>query len=373
MKFEPRLPTIAVARGSRAMTKGKGTSFVPVEHSPPKDDDDELNLVDGNMDLDTFNASIDRVLDEMEVEAEIEADEDEEDGGANDEVEYVVAISDRFAKGGQMKRPRSSLTSESKPTSLFLRLLFALLVLGTSAGIFNFKMESASFGYCDTGKNTNDALEKAKMEWNAVEACNRENRTLLYLPSLSGAMENPECPAPPLVPVPHPQKCTPCPKHGSCSQFMVTCNTGYILRPNSILFFLPPLSIAASRLELSPSLPPSELLWKLISGALDGFPGMGPVAFPPRCLEDPRRKRNIGVLGKAIESILGQERGKRVCAGDLRNDVKDIEGGEAKKWGVELAGLKETMKRKTAVRLMVFPQQILINFWTAATSTADLR
>jgi hypothetical protein len=348
VKFEPRLPSsVTVSRSTRAMSKGKEISFVPVEHGSPRDEDDELNLVDDDIDPDTFNASIDRALDEMEVEAEVEVDEDEED--EDDGRRYNVAVSSRLAKGGQLKRPHST-TPQSRTTPLVFRLLFVLLALGTSAGILNYKMESASFGYCDTGKNTNDALENAKREWNAVEACNRENRTHLYLPSLSGAAENPECPPPPLAPFPHPQKCTPCPKHGSCSQYTVTCDTGYLLRNHQLFFFLPPLPSTASTLELSLSLSPPEFIWKLVSGAVDGFPSFGPVAFPPRCVEDPRRKRNIGVLGKAIESILGQERGRRVCAGDLKEDVKEIEGGEAKKWGVELVGLKETMKRKTAVR-----------------------
>lgn len=349
LKFEPRLPPSVVAQGSRTMPKGKRASFVPVEYGNLVDEDDELNIVDRSADAIGFDTSIDRRLDEMEVAAEIEEDE-EEDDNEDDGVEYNVAVSHRLAKGGQLvKRPRPPTTPESRSTPFF-RLLLALFALGTSVGLVNYKMESAPLGYCDTGKNTNDALEKAKRDWNAVEACNRENRTLLYLQSLSGTLENPECPPPPLVPLPHPQRCTPCPEHGSCTQNTVTCDTGYLLRPHPVLFFLTPLSSTASSLELSPSLSPSELVWKLVSGATDGLPGFGPVAFPPRCLEDPKRKRNIGVLGKAIEAILGQERGRRVCAGDQKNDVKEIEGGEAKKWGMELAGLKETMKSKTAVR-----------------------
>jgi hypothetical protein len=90
-----------------------------------------------------------------------------------------------------------------------------------------------------------------------------------------------------------------------------------------------------------------------LSIGLDGFPGFGSVALRPRCVEDPKRKRNIGALGKAIESLLGQERGHRLCAGGKVIDdvVMDIDGGDAKKWGVELERLRDAMKRKTPVNL----------------------
>jgi hypothetical protein len=70
-------------------------------------------------------------------------------------------------------------------------------------------------------------------------------------------------------------------------------------------------------------------------------------------VEDPKRKRNIGALGKAIESLLGQERGRRLCAGGKLMDdvVMDIDGGDAKKWGVELEKLRDAMKKKTPVGL----------------------
>jgi len=91
-----------------------------------------------------------------------------------------------------------------------------------------------------------------------------------------------------------------------------------------------------------------------LSMVLDGLPGFGSVALPPRCMEDPKRRRNIGALGKAIESLLGQERGHRLCAGGKAVDevVMDIEGGDAKKWGVELEKLRDVMKKKTPPHLL---------------------
>jgi len=94
------------------------------------------------------------------------------------------------------------------------------------------------------------------------------------------------------------------------------------------------------------------LICKTTSVVLDGLPGLGSIALPPRCLEDPTRKRNIGALGKAIEVLLGQERGVRLCAGGkILSRIMKPEGGEAKKWGVELRQLRETMRKKTSVSL----------------------
>jgi len=90
-----------------------------------------------------------------------------------------------------------------------------------------------------------------------------------------------------------------------------------------------------------------------LSDSLNGLPGFGSIALPPRCLEDPNRRRLIGVLGRNIENTLGKEHGKRVCAGGkaIQEHVKESDGGEAKKWGVELSELKILMRKKTFVRL----------------------
>jgi hypothetical protein len=59
----------------------------------------------------------------------------------------------------------------------------------------------------------------------------------------------------------------------------------------------------------------------------------------------------IGKLGRSIEGFLGKERGRRVCVGGKAiQHVNDSDGGEAKKWGVELSKLKETMRKRTPVR-----------------------
>jgi hypothetical protein len=88
-----------------------------------------------------------------------------------------------------------------------------------------------------------------------------------------------------------------------------------------------------------------------LSDIADGLPGLGPIAFPPSCVEDPRRKWKIGQLGKAIDSVLAAERGRRLCMGIDPN--KPMDGGDAKRWGYEIQKLKEKlkddMKRKAPV------------------------
>ena len=94
-----------------------------------------------------------------------------------------------------------------------------------------------------------------------------------------------------------------------------------------------------------------ELAHTALSLVADGLPGLGPVAFPPRCVEDPRRKRHIGALGKAVEAMLAAERGRRLCAGvrPAEGTAQQGEAEEAKRWGVEVEVLKGTIRKKTAV------------------------
>ncbi|KAI0302261.1 Man1-Src1p-C-terminal domain-containing protein [Russula brevipes] len=238
---------------------------------------------------------------------------------------------------------RPSLRSGVSPLLRFLVVLasfLAYLIVGP------YKAQSAALGYCDTGSKTNDILERLRTRNTAIEACNRENRTSLYLPTPS--VEEVPCPAPPLLPF-FPDECTPCPEHATCTPNSVSCEHGFLLRPHPLLSFisLPPSDTLSPHSQLAPS---SNAVLKVIATTLDGMPGLGPVALPPRCVEDPKRKRHIGVLGKAIEAVLGLERGKRLCVSEVP-PIQDTEGGEAKRWGMHLDALREAMKAKTAPQL----------------------
>lgn len=146
----------------------------------------------------------------------------------------------------------------------------------------------------------------------------------------------------------------------------MTCDNGYILRSHPLLSLLPvPGTSSSSSLSsaalntftrpgslLSPSADIPELVYSAISLLLDGIPGIGPVALAPRCAEDPRRRRHIGALGKAIEAMLAAERGRRICAGMGADGPEGDDATEAQRWGLELGKLKDDLKKKTAPNLL---------------------
>jgi Man1-Src1p-C-terminal domain len=352
--FDPQLPAL------EKLPAPKFIRATPAEHSSPlravepktEDSDDELNLVGGPTDVtDVIGEGSSPVKDEQNAE-----DDSNPDILADQSI--AIAISQRIAEGGEeLSRPATSPRSHHGVSSRIFQLFYTAVMLLICGVALNYKMESAPIGYCDRGSRTNNYLEELRGRRSAVESCNRENRTLLYLPRLSARSESDgadltPCPLPPLLPLPHPDSCAPCPNHAICSQDSVVCDVGYILRAHPLLSFLP-ASASARNVNLSLSSPPVDLLWKVLSVGLDGLPGFGSIALPPRCVEDPKRKRNIGALGKAIESVLGQERGRRLCTGGKMMDeiVMDIDGGDAKKWGVELENLRDKMKKKTPVSL----------------------
>ena len=302
-----------------------------------------------------------------ELPEEVAFDDDGGGGGGGDfspdeeleepeESKQTNAISRIIAEGGTVvRRPESS--SGGFPVFRLLFLLFAVLP-SAWFGLLPYKADSASIGYCDAGKATNDVLEGFRAKRAAIEACNRENRTTLYvLPAAAASgvpdetreqeRDEPECPYPPLMPAP--DSCTPCPEHATCTAHSVECNSGYIIRLHPLLSLLPIPVTNSTPVSQDKISAPVKAILDAVSVGLDGMPGMGSVALPPRCVVDPRRRRHIGVLGKAIESALGQERGRRLCAGDPPL-VKEEDGGEAKRWGIEVAKLKERTKRNISVR-----------------------
>jgi len=273
----------------------------------------------------------------------------EEEGYGESESQIDEAIARLESEnGGTLEIP--SLVSTSRPMQLFARILVCLVFLGSTYAVFSYKSESSSIGYCDRDSNSSRALEDVVSRHAAPEACFRENSVLSSLDPSERESEKAPCPLPPLIPIPHPTSCTPCPDHASCTQFSVICDSGYLLKPHILFSFIP---ITPSRSSLTTSHIPqlTKGFFKAISSLTDGLPGFGSIAFPLRCLEDPQRKRNIGALGKAIESKLGRERGRRVC----HSLPSEAQGGflEAVKWGIEENKLREAFRENTPVRLSV--------------------
>ncbi|KAH6918620.1 Man1-Src1p-C-terminal domain-containing protein [Coprinopsis sp. MPI-PUGE-AT-0042] len=294
---------------------------------------------------------------EQEEQLDVPEEQEEVEQLALEEEQALEELEEELSLDQASENELVVSTHASTSPNLIVRALTLILAGLVVAYGWKYKSDSAAIGFCDTGSQTNNALEDLRSYRAAVEACNRENRTDLYLPPLENSSTTDPgkvipCPLPSLIPLPHANACTPCPRHATCSQFSVQCDTGYLLKPHPLLLFFPdpPQSL---NLTLSSASTPSETVWAILSAGLDGLPGFGPIALPPRCALDPRRQKNIGALGKAMESLLAQERGRRLCSGgkELSNTYPEGEGGEARKWGMDLQTLGESVKRKASNRL----------------------
>ncbi|KAJ2916040.1 hypothetical protein MD484_g4372, partial [Candolleomyces efflorescens] len=320
----------------------------PLRFTPsPAQKPSNFNFYEDEPSVDELN-----IVDEIKEEEQIAVIEEEDEGPVEEVVEEAVSEDEEEVKVEEEEDLETMLSADLQNAEEHSRVLVAHT---PRSGVVTTLSQIVAALMIAAAGTTNNALEGLRANRLAIEACNRDNRTTLYLPSLRSENEQEDptpCPLPPLVPIPLPNSCTPCPQHASCKQFSVHCDNGYILRPNALLGFLPN---PPSSFDLSPStsMAPSELAWALISETLNGLPGLGSIALPPRCALDPKRQRNIGVLGKAMESLLAQERGRRLCVGgqDLDKEYNEKEGGEARKWGIEIEQLRELMKRKTSPRL----------------------
>ena len=232
---------------------------------------------------------------------------------------------------------------------IFARGIIWLFILFTGYSSFQYKLESSAIGFCDTGSNTSRALREVLAKRLAIDECIRETagQTLDVEQGTIGDA----CALRPLISLPHPKSCTPCPEHASCGQFDVFCDSGYLIKPNILLSFIP-VKPSSSELSTKHASYLAELFFQAVSAVTDGLPGLGSVALPPRCAEDPQRRRNIGSLGKAIESALAKERGRRVCLGNNFDDR--ISQEDAMRWGVEVENLREVFRKKTTVRSFYF-------------------
>ncbi|KAI0748041.1 Man1-Src1p-C-terminal domain-containing protein [Daedaleopsis nitida] len=361
--FEPELPLL-----------GRQLSVVP---DAKEEDDESFPLHEHSPPL----ASLANTMAEAGVLVSTEGEDEDVDelNGEQQSDENVHAVAQRIADGGQLAKRQAS--SSSSGSHWLLHLFFSGLLFSTFGFVYQYKQESAQIGFCNAGQNTNGILEGLRAHRVAVESCNRENRTTLYVtdadstvsvappvptatPSQAhahpGVAAAEPCPLPPLVPYVQPDECTPCPKHATCSPSSINCENGYILRPHPLLaaFHVPAVQKEGG---LHAFERPSGVLangdftrtlYGAISYAFDGLPYVGPVAVPPRCVEDPRRKRHIGALGKAIESLLANERGRRLCEGVGVGLPQGDEATEAQRWGIEVEKLREHIKEKTPPNML---------------------
>jgi len=272
-------------------------------------------------------------------------DADETESG----VEDMMAVSRQLTE--EVAVPPSPPGARSSAFATIFRILAWIAILGVAQKMYLFKQESASIGFCTRGTNTSQPLEAVLRQHALHDACNSRIGELAKLQSLVNSSVSatiPEsCSLPPLIPFPRPGSCTACPAHADCSQFSVTCDSGFLLKPALPLSFIP---VVPSTDSLTTVYAPQLIqgFFKSVSAVADGLPGFGSVAFPPRCVEDPNRKRHIGSLGKTIDLLLGEERGRRICQGGLDDSENQESYEAAAKWGIEIDKLREHCRKKLA-------------------------
>jgi len=277
----------------------------------------------------------------VEDAAEEEEEEVPDDGLPETQETMAEQVSNALAKGGSGRAVARRRPHEAEGTSPWLRLLTGLILVAVAGMTVSYKQYSAQIGFCNAGNKTNaiieQHLEKRREIKAEAEACHRElvERNVTH-------NANETCPpGESLFEFLEPLQCTPCPEHAFCTPDTVTCEQLYILRQHPL-----------AEIPLLPSI-------------FNGLPGLGPVAFSPKCIEDQKRKQVLGRLGVVIEAYLAAIRGQRIC-----NRMKGPDdAGEAGAWGLELSHLHDTLKqRMTRVGLfyLLYVFHILTNWFVPA-------
>lgn len=219
-------------------------------------------------------------------------------------------ISRALAEGSMI---RERATSSSSSIS-FLRLATYGLIIVVSIMVHSYKTKSATIGYCDSGKDTNDIVELRRASLNASEDCLRR------LANISENQENSTCDPPPLFRFLEPLSCTSCPSHASCTPTTVACHQSFIAHSHPLAQF------------------------PMLTSLLNGLPGFGPVAFPPKCVEDEGRKRRIGSIGAILRHRLTLLRGEKLCSGKGTSSATDMH--KAVKWGTTVELIHDDVLRQ---------------------------
>ncbi|KZV91073.1 hypothetical protein EXIGLDRAFT_719704 [Exidia glandulosa HHB12029] len=297
---------VAVARPSRRLSAPprRAPARSPPKPRTPSPEEEEDEQVQQEEAIDELEAA-----DEMDPSFRVEEDD-----------EYNTAVSRRLASGDLVPYKKPVAAPFSTPTSVMLLLLLAL----SGSMLQYFKYQSAGVGFCEPGSNSNAVLRMREAQRVTATECSR--RIAASHRDGENAQIVDDCTPLPLVPLPSATRCTPCPLHATtCTpNGEVTCDNGYLLQPH-------PLSHVP-----------------LLSSLLDGLPGFGPVALPPRCIVDTRRRMRVHNLAKWIEQYLAQRRGKKLCSGQAEADGDAA--SEAQKWGIPLRELKDVVSARSQQR-----------------------
>ncbi|GJJ12172.1 hypothetical protein Clacol_006413 [Clathrus columnatus] len=238
----------------------------------------------------------DQYADDMVI---LDESQDPLDDDDESEKALVTEISRTLAKGDPSRRQtiarRSSLPVSTR------RILTYVVMITLSVILHSYKTKSVVNGFCDPDQDTNGIIEERKASLNALEEC------MQHAKNASENHEDVHCDPPPLLRSLEPMTCTPCPAHASCTPTNVSCKESFVIQSHPL-----------AQLPVLPSL-------------LNGLPGLGPIAFPPRCVEDEARKRKIGLIGAMLRHRLAVIRGEKLCSGKAASF--DQSAHEAMKWG----------------------------------------
>jgi hypothetical protein len=242
-------------------------------------------------------------------------------------VSHVSEPSTALVKRANTNLPVSTIAKPAIPLSVLFLLLLSTLA--------NFKNQSASIGFCDTGARTNDIILNRQSALDNANACLERKATMELDQPGSGSAIHCDASALPMIPLlPRATQCTPCPPHAICQEGQfVACEAEYLTYDH-------PLSI--------------------LSPVLDGLPGLGPKVLAPSCKPDTAKKRMIGGLAKEIEGDLARGRGMVVCAGLDRQKPKDGRVLEGAVYGMEEAVLRENYAARRDVSKALYSDVVLI-------------
>ncbi|CAE6439952.1 unnamed protein product [Rhizoctonia solani] len=354
----PRLPTISTPVGGLRTFNPPASQIrksialavaPPVQYESSSEEEEEeeetqkpTNMADQSRGDELVEAAIDVEESEQDSLISDTAEVDQSYEQIDEPIDYNTAVAQRIASIGQDSAAGRALVQRAaikippvvpRWLSLILGFGFSVLLSITAS----YKAESSSIGWCDTGSNTNPTIA----ERGIAQAARYECAERLYLNSTLGAvgiiesregaanrqevfdgLMGGECTPLPLLPIPHPRTCTPCPEHATCTPpYGMVCHPTYILKPHP-LDTIPGLRAFAS-----------------------GLPGFGAVAFPPRCVEDDARKRKVSGVAKGMATYLETVKGERVCEGSSV-DSKPTDGGEPRKFGVKVNDLAELVLKE---------------------------
>ena len=217
---------------------------------------------------------------------------------------------------GLSPKPERSPTYAAKKSRIFPTFKWIIVVTSLAAvsnSVHNYKIQSSTIGYCDAGTNSNGQLRALRAERQAITECNahliRHGPDIPHTRLINGT----ECPLEPFLPAP--DSCTPCPRLAHCLGNKVKCKGAYIFEEHPF-----------ARVGVSP--------------LFDGLPGLGPIAFPPACVENRERIHEVGKLGKSIVNYLAKVKGQLLCEGRGRH----IKGSDVQVLGLEKGQLRAIAK-----------------------------